>query len=1382
MATLTSDAPESRTLLIAGRDSNGNGPSLLGRRAVAGRGRVAAVTAAVAATIAALVCLALPRSLDYVSRMRAAESMIEQPPGAISGDAVPFKNIHLVMRGYNVFFADPAPPSPSDGAALTMDPGLRKPVFDLAYGRGELTGDRRRTQPDGYHATVDTGCSMVFVSKSIRDEYEFTQEMETEIGLTAGVEASVGVTVSFPPPGDGSSDGPDVGVSAGAALSAGASGTLSHTNKEIRTESELREQRMERSVAKCASYVAAIEFGDFPKTHPEFQKAVDGLAGAGAEKFWDLFDDFGTHFLTSVKMGARSTVTSYFKREEYETMKSTIKGLGVSVGVAASATAGVAVGVGDAGTGKGVSAGIGASASLLSPPEQKAVETMKKYTTKQDVSYMGPRLEAKDPGAWWQAVSENPVPIRFDKREICLHPAFDGDARSKCVGALKGYCNGRLAAQGAPCGGIEKRECLNDLECAENHVCREYRCIAEPVCEVTLCERGCSGSSSYLFPGVTASKAPNGRIFDLENGNWWNRVESIRLSPGCRFVEAVDDDGACVFGKGDNGRYSASATLPYDLQHDVCMLRVFAKEVPRLRRLEAANSSSDMPRLAEPSGRLPRQRRLKASPAALRSPTPSFASASVSSPEVGNQSRRLRSEEKPQYMRNIGKAMYGYNHFFGAPLSAEFAGTDPGFVHRALWADTYTRGAKATIEDISDLAVFTGRSSGSGGGSNSGAGSAGKKMPSDGDSGDGYTALKGYYLAGYAAGESTQRGSTEAKARCVELGSQCGGITCNSRGESCTCRAGTTPFPSPSGEVTYQKPSDGYTRLTGYYLGGYAAGDSTQRGVEASKRRCNDLGSRCGGITCDRAGASCTCRASTTAQQSPTGELTYQKLPSEDYQKYTGYYLAGYAGGDSRSRGVEASKAKCKEMGSRCGGVTCNKAGSSCTLRGATTPKPSPSGEVTYKKLTGRRLKALAPRLAAGPPRSLQEQSAPKVPDGWRVRMARSTVCERDFSTKEIKSSFAYQHEMADSMSLGLDIGFVSFGYSSEAKEFVGSNGKQKKMLVATKAECADYIAELDEKNPPPTNPAFEFVVKATKIEQEFYAVFDMFGLSYATSVLFGARYGFTRYIDEQNYQSFQKDSQATSVSVAVSYTVGVDKGGVSAGVTLSAEVAATEKKSSAVREAVSKHFSEVKEFSLGKRMPDKGGVSAWIADASGEPMPIRYALKSICEHPAFAGKKGDCDRYRATYCTKHLQHMDEGISCLPEAEPKCLWDIDCGAHQSCEEGSCVSQPDCWVRAYSGDNLNGWSSQYGPIYYDENPTGQIFSLGSMGRSISSVEVSGGCEEVVLMDEDACRVQYSDNMVVELRRSNGNRRVTNLPYDLDNDVCKMKLSAKKQWVK
>jgi len=133
---------------------------------------------------------------------------------------------------------------------------------------------------------------------------------------------------------------------AGATAKVGVAATasLSHTDKETRTEMESRSQRLEKSVSRCSSYVAAIEYGDFPEPDPEFQKRVTA-AGISLSKHYDIFDEFGTHFFTTVKMGARTTVTNYIRKDDYSTMMTELKGVGASVGVSAGAAAGVKVGI-----------------------------------------------------------------------------------------------------------------------------------------------------------------------------------------------------------------------------------------------------------------------------------------------------------------------------------------------------------------------------------------------------------------------------------------------------------------------------------------------------------------------------------------------------------------------------------------------------------------------------------------------------------------------------------------------------------------------------------------------------------------------------------------------------------------------------------------------------------------------------------------------------------------------------------------------------------------------------------------------------------------------------------------------------------------------------
>jgi len=82
-----------------------------------------------------------------------------------------------------------------------------------------------------------------------------------------------------------------------------------------------------------------------------------------------------------------------------------------------------------------------------------------------------------------------------------------------------------------------------------------------------------------------------------------------------------------------------------------------------------------------------------------------------------------------------------------------------------------------------------------------------------------------------------------------------------------------------------------------------------------------------------------------------------------------------------------------------------------------------------------------------------------------------------------------------------------------------------------------------------------------------------------------------------------------------------------------------------------------------------------------------------------------------------------------------------------------------------------------PVYKREFGDGRFTYLGG---SISSYWVSGGCEEVVFMDQDKCRADYGDNEVVTSRDNNDPHWNLKIKGDLKNDVCKLRLKAKESW--
>jgi len=84
-----------------------------------------------------------------------------------------------------------------------------------------------------------------------------------------------------------------------------------------------------------------------------------------------------------------------------------------------------------------------------------------------------------------------------------------------------------------------------------------------------------------------------------------------------------------------------------------------------------------------------------------------------------------------------------------------------------------------------------------------------------------------------------------------------------------------------------------------------------------------------------------------------------------------------------------------------------------------------------------------------------------KVPDGWKVTYGNKVLCDSEFTSKTIKSAFDYEHEATSSMGFVMDIGPISFGMSSESREFRDNNGKERKMMVTTKAECMEFTMEM---------------------------------------------------------------------------------------------------------------------------------------------------------------------------------------------------------------------------------------------------------------------------------------------------------------------------------
>jgi len=1475
---------------------------------------------------------------------------------ANDGDAIPWPNIRYATMGYNVYEGDPLPvinPNTNAGRDV-LDPGLKKQVFAIEYTLGRVTGDARHTNPDGYHATVDEGCSTIFTTKTIRDEYQYKTDQTKKVSLSARVEAAV----KFPPPPGKGKGGPadkvTVGVSAKAFARAG--GTLSHQWRNIEQQNNLRDQEMYRTDAKCSSYVAAYSYVKPPPTHPEFKNRVKGLGSA--DSYFDLFDDFGTHFLTSIRMGARYGSSMFVDRSSSAEMQKTAHGLGVTVDLSVGAVAKVGVSYKSASVGLKKVVKAEAKIPLVTPKEKLAAETFKsRFVKKMTSSLVGPPMPVEGVAAWSYDVDQSPVPIQWEDEVICMHPEIvvnNNEKYLKCVDHMNNYCDKRLKSRGATCELASSKECYSDLDCEPSGeaVCRNWKCVAVPKCVVTVYKDRYKSGSSFRIPAVTSVKYLDGMVMDLKNGDFADSISSFDMSSGCQRVELADDDGNCRFGAKGNGRYTSSQnSLREDIDNDACRVKVWAKPIPEEKPSVGVHGWIDLTDGQVRASQIQDDYTYTA-PRAIdgitdtnwwwRSctetnwgPDPWWKvdlgqKYEISAVRVTNRGDCC-ADRLDGFEIWTSKGRCASNLWVGRGATQEFACRDisdwvkiriPRYAYLTL-CEVGVKGAPytpASVRTDCDESMTGDGSDYKGCQTRTSSGYTCQEWSQDFPHAHSTgKSLEGNYCRNPDSEKTIWCYTTDSKKRwdkcdplalkpaCDESlvlrGADYRGCQSKTRsGRTCQrwrnqsphthsqsyldaedkdfCRnpdnehtiwcytsdpgkrwefcdpltrrrlteganssliPASPPHPLASFEAT--SVQDVQSSLKG---GRFLESSHilSHLGEENGLAKVRSLGATTGeyikNIGKAMYGYNHHFGAPSSSEHAGT-DPGFMHRPVWKVSYTTGQTAEEHAFGSvPRGHDIESGRLPphCLQAGaekltgdgsSYRGCQTKTRSGRTCQVWGQDVPHSHTTGkniEENYcrnpaydttiwcyttdpKKRwencdplgTGvRRLTegmnntveiANAPdhvRSVYGPERRLRSTNF-KVPDGWKVTMAARSVCDADFDTRMLSSQYDYEREESWSlnpMGFKLDVGAYSFSLSSESREFRKSNSKYKKKMFKTTAECFEYQAEIPdlENNPPPTSDNFKFVVDAAEAEMDFYAIFDMFGLSFPVKVMFGARYGFTQMIEESNYATLAQNSKSFNVGAEVTKGIKLKKG-ISPQVGLSATVGVSygSKNSKEEMDKFDSHFSEVTEFSLGRRLPNTGGVTEWVKQISGEPMPFRYGFKSICEHPAFSSKSDDCKSYAETYCEKHLIGAFEGGSCNAAEKVECMWDMDCPDHHRCtNDGACEELPSCTLVLFGDNYYGGTKRTFGPVYYTDaaggKDGGKVFDTVNKAKT-DSAKVSHGCEQVILMDNDGgCRENRADNIVMG-RRTN-RYEVGNFNDDLENDICMVKLLARRDW--
>jgi len=201
--------------------------------------------------------------------------------------------------------------------------------------------------------------------------------------------------------------------------------------------------------------------------------------------------------------------------------------------------------------------------------------------------------------------------------------------------------------------------------------------------------------------------------------------------------------------------------------------------------------------------------------------------------------------------------------------------------------------------------------------------------------------------------------------------------------------------------------------------------------------------------------------------------------------------------------------------------------------------------------------------------------------------------------------------------------------------------------------------------------------------KKDSWPTFDQYGIDFPTEVVFGARYRLMRYLTQSKFQEYHSSSNRFAIDFGVSVAIPTKVDGVD--MTASADRSIGHTATTEETHNSEQNFDERRVFIIGKRLP-AGGIDAWMQELGGEPMPIKFGLMSMCEHPVFK-EKTMCEAAKASYCEEHLQRMHPELSCEATPTAQCLWDIDCdtiGAR--CEMGQCETKPMCEAQIFEGSN------------------------------------------------------------------------------------------------
>eukprot|EP00928_Gymnodinium_smaydae_P096513 TRINITY_DN8543_c1_g4_i1.p1 TRINITY_DN8543_c1_g4~~TRINITY_DN8543_c1_g4_i1.p1 ORF type:complete len:1789 (+),score=267.48 TRINITY_DN8543_c1_g4_i1:101-5467(+) len=466
------------------------------------------------------------------------------------GNKTTWTSISWVTSGFNILQGNPFP---TDGVLE----GFGRPVWLIEYKAGTGSGDEGGCHPDGYDVKAVAASTFSTSSTLVASSKDYSNAVSSSFGFEAAGEAQ--------------------GVSAGVSYSSDTSTEQSTAFSESK--------KLSITQASDYKYIALPRTGQsMPPIDPDFQHEVH--AAFDQDGFNKIFNDFGTHYMSKVKMGAR------FYDKYYITESGFTDAFGSDASSSLGVTASYESGAADA--------AVGAASGSMSMSDSQSTGTGDSSTNEMSdriTTVVGGELSIDDSGnpTWVRDSDVDPLPIGFDITSICEHPAFLlADKVEACSDALTAYYDANSVEEQEPA-------CVWDLDCDNDLKCFDGSCGEDPECEVKFKDDDGTTLGQWTYKKSEEGGEGVGHLeMPLGNGVK-NKVTKVWLSGACEKIKLFDDDASTcseIEASGDSQHVTKYQTTVgsswsikldrandlWDLKKDVCGFRVWVRSYDEMNR------------------------------------------------------------------------------------------------------------------------------------------------------------------------------------------------------------------------------------------------------------------------------------------------------------------------------------------------------------------------------------------------------------------------------------------------------------------------------------------------------------------------------------------------------------------------------------------------------------------------------------------------------------------------------------------------------------------------------------------------------------------------------------------------------------------------------